>query len=202
MHNAPLSSGSCAGDCIPWADINLPSLASCCQREHFSWYETVTPGRALAVVSENTYAGECLRGGISMNLFNPNKGTIREVGRVNAGIDRQNDNYRKGCQEQLRVPAYHLTSVTPQLSTRRDECALLLRLYLCGGASCTMEVRPMDKTAAELRAELVAKGDIAQFQARVTLESEDSKVTLLMSLLAYEFDPIRMGNNPIEWLRR
>jgi hypothetical protein len=56
----------------------------------------------------------------------------------------------------------------------------------------------MDKTAAELRAELVAKGDIAQFQARVTLETEDSKVTLLMSLLAYEFDPIRMGNNPTE----
>jgi hypothetical protein len=61
-----------------------------------------------------------------------------------------------------------------------------------------MEVRTMDKTATKLGAELLAKGDIAQFQARVTLESEDSKVTLLMSLLAYEFDPIRMGNNPIE----
>jgi hypothetical protein len=59
-----------------------------------------------------------------------------------------------------------------------------------------MEARAMDKTTADLHAELVAKGDIAQFQARVNLETEDSKVTLLMSLLAYEFDPIRMATLP------
>jgi hypothetical protein len=52
----------------------------------------------------------------------------------------------------------------------------------------------MDETPAELRAELIAKGDIAQFQARVDVETDDGKISLLMSLLVHEFDPLRINN--------
>jgi hypothetical protein len=51
----------------------------------------------------------------------------------------------------------------------------------------------MDKTPAELRAELIAKGDIAQFQARVDVETEDGEISLLMSLLVHEFEPFRIN---------
>jgi hypothetical protein len=54
----------------------------------------------------------------------------------------------------------------------------------------------MEKTPAELRAELFAKGDIAQFQARVNVETDDGRISLLMSLLVHEFDPLRMDTKP------
>jgi hypothetical protein len=50
----------------------------------------------------------------------------------------------------------------------------------------------MDKPPAELRAELIAKGDIARFQARVNVETDDGKISLLMSLLVHEFEPLRI----------
>jgi hypothetical protein len=63
-------------------------------------------------------------------FFIPNKGAIREVGRVNASIDRPNDNYRKGRQEQLRVPAYHVTSVTPHFRLGGWVCPIAQTLSL------------------------------------------------------------------------
>jgi hypothetical protein len=54
----------------------------------------------------------------------------------------------------------------------------------------------MDKTSAELNAELIAKGDIAQFQARVNLETDDGKISLLVSLLVREFLPVGIDTYP------
>jgi hypothetical protein len=53
----------------------------------------------------------------------------------------------------------------------------------------------MDKTPAELNSERIAKGDIAQFQARVNVETDDDKINLLMSLLVREFLPIGTSAN-------
>jgi hypothetical protein len=54
----------------------------------------------------------------------------------------------------------------------------------------------MDKTSAELIAELIAKGDIAQFQARVNVETDDGEISLLMSLLVREFLPVGIETYP------
>jgi hypothetical protein len=54
----------------------------------------------------------------------------------------------------------------------------------------------MDKTSAELNAKLIAKGDIAQFQARVNLETDDGKISLLVSLLVREFLPVGIDTYP------
>jgi hypothetical protein len=53
----------------------------------------------------------------------------------------------------------------------------------------------MDKAPAKLRAELIAKGDIARFQARVNVETDDGRISLLMSLLVHEFEPLRIDTN-------
>jgi hypothetical protein len=53
----------------------------------------------------------------------------------------------------------------------------------------------MDKPPAALRAELIAKGDIARFQAQVNVETDDGKISLLMSLLVHEFEPLRIATN-------
>jgi hypothetical protein len=54
----------------------------------------------------------------------------------------------------------------------------------------------MDKTSAELNAKLIAKGDIAQFQARVNVETDDGEISLLMSLLVREFLPVGTVTDP------
>jgi hypothetical protein len=54
----------------------------------------------------------------------------------------------------------------------------------------------MDKTPAEKRAELIAKDDIARFQAQVNVETEDGKISLLMSPLVHEFEPLGIDTNP------
>lgn len=48
----------------------------------------------------------------------------------------------------------------------------------------------MNKIMPDLRAELIARGDISQFQARVNVETEDGQISVLMTLLVHEFEPI------------
>jgi hypothetical protein len=62
-------------------------------------------------------------------------------------------------------------------------------------ASCTVEISTVDKTTAELHAELIAKDDIAKLQARVNLETDDGKISLLMFLLVHEFKPLGINSN-------
>jgi hypothetical protein len=54
----------------------------------------------------------------------------------------------------------------------------------------------MDKTPAKLCAELIAKIEIAQFQARVNVETDDGEMSLLISLLVREFEPFGIARNP------
>jgi hypothetical protein len=58
-----------------------------------------------------------------------------------------------------------------------------------------VEISTVDKTTAELHAELIAKDDIAKLQARVNLETDDGKISLLMFLLVHEFKPLGINSN-------